>query len=210
MEEDTEINSIIAPYKKEMDCRMDEKISHTSMDLDKNGDNSTLGNLLADYTYAAAREWAKKNNIPSVDAAVINIGSIRSTIGRGDILLRHIYEVMPFENQLVIVKFKGKDIQGLFDYYAKTKKNNPISHLVISVEKGKITKALIDGKPIDESRDYYIATNDYLALGGDNMWFFGKGEIIDTNEKLRDIFIREFKKHPEVVPPTAIRLTFIK
>jgi 2',3'-cyclic-nucleotide 2'-phosphodiesterase (5'-nucleotidase family) len=43
----------------------------------------------------------------NVDAALINIGGIRTTIGKGDILLKSVFEVMPFENEVIIVKMKG-------------------------------------------------------------------------------------------------------
>ena len=71
--------SVIAPYKVELEKKMNSKISYTSVDLNKSGDNSNLGNLLADFTYEGAEEWGEKNDI-DVDAAVINIGGIRSTI----------------------------------------------------------------------------------------------------------------------------------
>ena len=88
---------VIEPYKQEVEGKMNTKISHTAVDLNKQGDNSNLGNLLADYTFEGADEWAKKNGIPAgVDGAVINVGGIRSTIGAGDILTKHVYEVMPF------------------------------------------------------------------------------------------------------------------
>jgi 2',3'-cyclic-nucleotide 2'-phosphodiesterase (5'-nucleotidase family) len=61
----------------------------------------------------------QKNLKQNVDAALINIGGIRTTIGKGDILLKNVFEVMPFENEVIIVKMKGADLQGLFDYYAK-------------------------------------------------------------------------------------------
>ncbi len=41
---------------------------------------------------------------------------------------------------------------------------------------------------------YYIATSDYLALGGDNMKFFSKGELISTGIKLRDLFLEYFQE----------------
>ena len=115
--EDQQFKNVIEPYKQEVEGKMNTKISHTAVDLNKQGDNSNLGNLLADYTFEGADEWAKKNGIPTgVDGAVINVGGIRSTIGAGDILTKHVYEVMPFENEVVIVKMKGSDLQGLFDY----------------------------------------------------------------------------------------------
>lgn len=200
---------VISPYKQKLEGVMNAKISYTAFDLNKQGDNSNLGNLLSDYTLQGADEWAKNNGIPSgVDAAVINIGGIRSTIGKGDILTKHIYEVMPFENEVVIVKMKGSDVKGLFDYYLKTQKNNPVSNLYIETENGVILKELINGKMVESTKIYYIATSDYLALGGDNMTFFAKGEMISTGIALRDLFLQKFKASPEILAPTDIRLNF--
>lgn len=206
--EDQKFNAIIAPYRQELEGKMNTKLSHTSVDLNKSGDNSNLGNLLADYTFEGAAEWAKNNGIPSVDAALINVGGIRSSIGKGDILTKHIYEIMPFENEVIIVKMKGSDLSGLFQYYLKTQKNNPISHLYIETDNGMNVKELVNGKMVEPNKDYYIATSDYLALGGDNMTFFAKGKMIPTGIKLRDLFLEKFKANPEIVPPTDIRLNF--
>lgn len=209
LEEDQNFKNVIEPYKKEVEGKMNTKISRTAVDLTKQGDNSNLGNLLADYTFEGANQWAKKNGITSgVNGAVINIGGIRTTIGKGDILTKHIYEVMPFENEVMIVKMKGSDLQGLFDYYLKTQKNNPVSHLTIETDNGVITNALVNGQKIDSNKMYYIATSDYLALGGDNMAFFGKGEVIATGIKLRDLFIEKFMANPEIVAPKDVRLNF--
>lgn len=206
--EDQAMNAVIEPYKKSLEGQMNAKISHTNVDLNKQGDNSNLGNLLADYTYDGAVEWAKKNGIPQIDAAVINIGGIRSTIGKGDILLKHIFEVMPFENELVIVKIKGSDVNSLFNYYAETQKNNPVSRLLVETDKGQLTKALINNAAVDPAKTYYIATSDYLALGGDNMKFFSKGEMISTGIKLRDLYVEKFRQTPEVQAPNDVRLIF--
>ncbi|MXS72703.1 bifunctional NAD pyrophosphatase/5'-nucleotidase [Flavobacteriaceae bacterium W22] len=210
-----EINSdekfarFIEPYTDKLNKEMNQKISHTNVDLTKEGDNSNLGNLLADYTFDGANEWANKNIGKNVDAALINIGGIRTTIGKGDILLKNVFEVMPFENEVIIMKMKGSDLQGLFDYYAKNQKNNPVSHLYIETNNGVFSKGLINGKDVDQSKIYYIATSDYLALGGDNMKFFSAGEMIPTGIKLRDLFIEYFKKNQEINPQEDIRLNFI-
>ncbi|WP_312345344.1 5'-nucleotidase [Chryseobacterium binzhouense] len=210
-----EINSdekfarFIEPYTDKLNKEMNQKISHTNVDLTKEGDNSNLGNLLADYTFDGANAWANKNIGKNVDAALINIGGIRTTIGKGDILLKNVFEVMPFENEVIIMKMKGSDLQGLFDYYAKNQKNNPVSHLYIETNNGVFSKGLINGKDVDQSKIYYIATSDYLALGGDNMKFFSAGEMIPTGIKLRDLFIEYFKKNQEINPQEDIRLNFI-
>ncbi|MDP9961923.1 5'-nucleotidase C-terminal domain-containing protein [Chryseobacterium lathyri] len=209
LKNDEEFVKVIEPYKQKLDKEMNQKISHTSVDLTKQGDNSNLGNLLADYTFEGADAWTKKNLNKNVDAALINIGGIRTTIGKGDILLKSVFEVMPFENEVIIVKMKGSDLQGLFDYYAKTQVNNPVSHLYIETNNGQLTQSKINGKPVNPDQDYYIATSDYLALGGDNMKFFSKGESISTGIRLRDLFIEYFRKSSEVVPNTDVRLNFI-
>ncbi|MCD0455646.1 5'-nucleotidase C-terminal domain-containing protein [Chryseobacterium sp. LC2016-27] len=209
LKDDEGFAKFIEPYTLKLNKEMNQKISYTQVDLTKEGDNSNLGNLLADYTFDGADVWTKANLNKNVDAALINIGGIRTTIGKGDILLKNVFEVMPFENEVIIVKMKGSDVQGLFDYYAKTQVNNPVSHLYIETNNGQLTKTLINGKVVDPNQDYYIATSDYLALGGDNMKFFSKGESIPTGIKLRDLFIDYFKNNAKIDPKEDIRLNFI-
>ena len=201
--------NFIKPYKEGLDKQMNTKVSHTSVELNKKGNNSNLGNLLADFTYEGAKDWASKNNIPNVDASVINIGGIRAVIGAGYILVKNVFEVMPFENEIVLVKMKGSDLDGLFNYYAETEKNNPVSHLYIETQGKSLKNALINGEKVDVNKTYYIATSDYLALGGDNMKFFSKGEVISTGLKMRDVFMEYFKKNPEMKASTETRLNFI-
>lgn len=208
LQDEPSLDAVIQPYKHELESKMNAVISNTNAELTKSGDNSNLGNLLADYTFEGADEWTKKNNRPPLDAAVINIGGIRTTIGKGNILTKQIYEVMPFENEIVIIKMKGKDLEGLFDYYLKTQKNNPVSHLIIETDNGNLSKKLINGKTIDDNQTYYIATSDYLASGGDNMFFFSKGEVISTGIKMRDLFLEKFRQNPEISAPDDVRLIF--
>ena len=205
-----ELVSVIMPYKKELENKMNQKISHTEVELNRKGDNSLLGQLLADFVLEGANDWGAKNSIPNVDAAILNVGGIRNDISKGDILLRNIFEVMPFENQLVIVKMKGEDIQGVFDYYEKQKRNNPVAGFTIVVENGKLKQGLINGEKPKAGQYYYIATSDYLAYGGDYMKFFLKGEqLIPTEMTLRDLFIEKFKQNPEIKIKQEQRLQFI-
>ncbi len=206
--EDPEFVQVIAPYKKDLDSKMNTRLSYTSVDLNKQGDNSNLGNLLADFTLQGAAEWAKANDRPAVDAAVINIGGIRTSIGKGDILTRHIYEVMPFENEVVIMKLDGTRMEQLFEFYRKFQKNNPVSGLVIETDGTVLVTNKINGDAFDKSKTYHIATSDYLAGGGDNMQFFVGAELIKTGIRMRDLFIEKFKAMPEVKEPTDLRLQF--
>ena len=210
IEDKKEFVKLIAPYKEKLDDRMNQKISHTMIELNRMGDNSNLGALLSDYLLEGANDWAVKNKMPKVDAAILNIGGIRNNISEGDILVRNIFEVMPFENEMVIVKMKGEDIQGIFDYYEKYQKNNPVAQLNIIVKDGKLIEGLINGERPQIGKTYYIATSDYLAMGGDSMYFFEKGETIKTDVILRNLFLEYFRKNPEVKVKNDIRLKFEK
>lgn len=210
IEDKKEFVKLIAPYKEKLDDRMNQKISHTMVELNRMGDNSNLGALLSDYLLEGANDWAVKNKMPEVDAAILNIGGIRNNISEGDILVRNIFEVMPFENEMVIVKMKGEDIQGIFDYYEKYQKNNPVAQLNIIVKDGKLIEGLINGEHPQIGKTYYIATSDYLAMGGDSMYFFEKGETIKTDVILRNLFLEYFRKNPEVKVKNDIRLKFEK
>jgi len=210
IEDKKEFVKLIAPYKEKLDDRMNQKISHTMIELNRMGDNSNLGALLSDYLLEGANDWAVKNKMPKVDAAILNIGGIRNNISEGDILVRNIFEVMPFENEMVIVKMKGEDIQGIFDYYEKHQKNNPVAQLNIIVKDGKLVEGLINGERPQIGKTYYIATSDYLAMGGDSMYFFEKGETIKTDVILRNLFLEYFRKNPEVKVKNDIRLKFEK
>ena len=210
IEDKKEFVKLIAPYKEKLDDRMNQKISHTMIELNRMGDNSNLGALLSDYLLEGANDWAVKNKMPKVDAAILNIGGIRNNISEGDIFVRNIFEVMPFENEMVIIKMKGEDIQGIFDYYEKHQKNNPVTQLNIIVKDGKIIEGLINGERPQIGKTYYIATSDYLAMGGDSMYFFEKGEMIKTNVILRDLFLEYFRKNPEVKVKNDVRLKFEK
>jgi 2',3'-cyclic-nucleotide 2'-phosphodiesterase (5'-nucleotidase family) len=104
---------------------------------------------------------------------------------------------MPFENSLIIAELKGTEIREMANYILKERKPHPLSGLEIIVDKNTMTvKSLsVKGKPLDDSKTYYVATSDYLSNGGDNMVFFKKAiKSYDMNYKLRNLMIDYFKK----------------
>lgn len=206
--EDAEITNVIKPYKQQLDGQMNQVLSHTDVDLNKLGNNSNLGLLLSDMTKSAAQEWANKNGGFHIDASILNTGGLRSAIPKGNIKVYHVFEVMPFDNALTIVKMSAENVKEIFAYYLKYTKNNPVSGLEISIKNKQLTKALIGGKEPEDGKFYYIATSDYLANGGDNMVFFSKAEHLKTNLKLRDVFIDQFKKNPHISEIKEERLSF--
>jgi 2',3'-cyclic-nucleotide 2'-phosphodiesterase (5'-nucleotidase family) len=101
----------------------------------------------------------------------LNYGGLRSSLPKGAITMRNIYELMPFENELVVVEIKGAKVRDLLNYLA-TKDGMPETGIRMSIKDNKAINASIQGVSFDESKSYLIITSDYLAQGGDEMNFF--------------------------------------
>ena len=104
---------------------------------------------------------------------------------------------MPFENSLYVVALKGTQIKEMGTYLLAEKKPHPLYNIQFFVDKNNLTvkRIVINGKPIDDKKIYYVATSDYLSNGGDNMTFFKEStEKYDLDYKIRNILIDYFKK----------------
>ncbi len=150
-----------------------------------------IGNLVAD----AMREAS------GADAAVMNNRGIRSEIPQGTVRLRDIFTIMPFDNTIVTMTMSGREILELLEEGAGLERDIlHVSGIQISVSYEKpagrrILKALLGGKPLIKSRKYRIATNSFLASGGDLFETFLKGkDRDDTGKVLRDAIRDQFSR----------------
>ena len=205
------IEQFISPYREHIDADLSSVLAYNPETLDKSGGKwqSTLGNLLADITLKAGNKVFQAKEKKSVNICLLNSGGIRSILPKGNVTARTAFEIMPFENSLVVIALKGVQIQELIDYFIATKKAHPIAGITFTIQKNKDSKnILIEGKPLDINNTYYVATNDYLANGGDNMNFFKKGiEKYDLDYKLRNILIDYFKEVDTIPVIKDIRIT---
>jgi 2',3'-cyclic-nucleotide 2'-phosphodiesterase (5'-nucleotidase family) len=149
--------------------------------LIKEGNETELGNFVCD---ALAQNVACKKY--GVDIVLLNRGGLRANLPRGEILVKHIFELMPFENELVILTLRGEQ---LYDFARLVKeKKHPFRGLKIKID--TYTTVLFNGVEIDLNKEYRIATSDYLADGGDAFTFLAHGSSrINIGFKIRDIII---------------------
>lgn len=183
---DPEVNSYIAPYRKQLSVSMDQVLCQSSMEMVKTRPESELGNLVADLCLDIAR----RNHDGIIHAAVLNTGGLRSSLPKGPITRGKIFELMPFDNELVVVKLPYFEVLRMFQYLAATG-GEPISGMRLRIQEGFPTQASIGDEPIFE-QDYYILTSDYLSNGGDRMDFFTEGHRISRERleiKVRDAII---------------------
>ncbi len=155
--------------------------------------NANLGRILCDYLLKEGSQYTfNKMGFPC-HFALLNHGGIRSSIPKGDITNKSMYEIMPFENEMVILELSGRQMDSLLSYLS-TKNIAAISGLELHVSGNTYTKATIAGLPFDSRRSYWIVANDFIQKGGDffNMLKYPK-QIIKTGIKLRTIFYDGFK-----------------
>lgn len=189
-------SKVISPYKQKMITEINTKISFTLTDLTRNdGDlESSLGNLLADLSYERANPVFNKLTGKNIDFAMFNYGGIRAGITAGDVTNKNAFELMPFENMLVVVELNGKQMVDLISYLEKRNTAHPVSkHFRLTLNKNNYTLN-IKTKKFDKEKTYYVLTSDYLQSGGDNMVFFKNPlQRISLEYKLRDAIVDYFK-----------------
>ena len=187
-------DSIIKPYKTELDEKMNIVLNTANEDLEVGRPESKLGNLVSDLSIEVAKSYYKPLDNKSIDFCLLNKGGLRTSIPQGPITLGLVYQVMPFENELVVVTLSPEKVTELFDYLAK-KGGEPISHASMGIKDDKAINVLINGQPIEIDRNYKVLTSDYLARGGDKMNFFLDPIAYEmAGIKLRDAIIVYFEK----------------
>ncbi len=161
---------------------------------EKNQTEATLARLCADWTLLGSREWAKQSNHAEPQFAILNHFGLRKSIDSGQIQRGDIYEVMPFDNEVVLLILKGSDVSTLFDYIAKLG-GTPIAGAELWINDSTYSKAIINGNRFDSRKSYCMATNDFMLGGGDGFNMLKKAKrITKTGIFLRDMFIEELKK----------------
>jgi len=143
---------------------------------------------------------------------LLNYGGIRSILPKGNVTKRIAYNIMPFENSVVIIALKGSQIDSMINYLCVSKKAHPISKLKLSIDENyKLIDAKINEKNIEHNKIYYVATNDYLYNGGDNMTFFKPNNGVHVlNYKIRNALIDNFSKVDTINPIIDDRFIQIK
>lgn len=196
--EDKDIETFILPYRNHVNQDLDSVLAYNPVTQDKSIGKweTNIGNFFAQTTFLLAEPIFEKRENKKLDGCMLNHGGIRSIIPKGNVTSRTAYEIMPFENSVVVIGLTGKEIEDLANYYLSEKKPHPLYGITIYTNKNTdtIKKVEINNEEISPSKIYYIATSDYLANGGDSMNFFKNSTIkYDLEYKLRNLFIDYFK-----------------
>jgi 5'-nucleotidase len=167
--------------------------------LTRKGASSTEGNLICD----CMRDHAH------ADLAFQNKTGLRVDMAPGQVRERDIYQVMPFDDEDVVMKLTGTEVMavlekslapdigpipalevsGLVLHYDATQ---PAGHRVVSVE--------IGGAALDPKKTYSVVTSTFLSEGGDGHKAFAGHTTTDDHATVKTLLDAYFKAHSKVTP----------
>ena len=180
------MQALISPYRAKLDETMNRELATLATPLKKGAPESTMGNWMADLMLAAARDL--RPDLP-VLFATANSGGLRvQEINAGPLLVSEIYEMMPFDNELVFVELTGKEVSRFVRHIADSG-GWPISAGTRVVADADGMTIRVNDAFISESTKYWIALPDYVANGGsDSDMLVGKRQV-STGKLIRDLLI---------------------
>ncbi|MGI6344929.1 MAG: bifunctional metallophosphatase/5'-nucleotidase [Bacillota bacterium] len=165
---------------------------------------TNLGNLITDIMREAT----------GADVALMNGGGIRASIAAGEITMNDIKTVLPFGNTLATVDITGAQLLEVLEHgvrlYPEASGGFPhVSGVRFTFDPSlpageRVVAVTVGGKELDLEAVYTVATNDFLAAGGDGFTAFAAGEnLLDTGDALDYVVIQYIQAHSEGVNPVV-------
>ena len=183
---DSSLTTFIAPFKEEMDAQMQLKIAESEHDFIVKRPSSNLMNWMADAVFVNQTRNVRLS-LPTF--CLLNTGGIRSSIGKGDVLLKDLFKVMPFDNTIIWAKIPMTSLEKISAYLTKSG-GEPISN--VEMKNGQLLLSSV-GENVTVNY-FWVITSNYLFNGGDNMNFFQDAvETVETKILIRDVLIQEAK-----------------
>ena len=201
---DSTMLSIILPYQNSIEAQMNKVLCISKMEMKKGKPESLLGNFVTDLCLQQFSE--------SADICIMNSGGLRSTIPKGKITRGDVYKLMPFENELVILELNKTDFESLLKYIV-SRGGEPFSGMTFKTSKEYRQLQIFslgENFNFNEEGKVRVLTSDYLANGGDKMWFFKNKEQLKLGTKLRDAIINYCSNSDTISSKLDKRLTIIE
>jgi len=219
--EDPRMVSVLDRYRPEIDALMTQVVGETTVDLNGAREEvrvgeTNLGNLICD-----AMLWKTRGLGATI--AIQNGGGIRASIPPGEITMGQVLQVLPYGNQITTVTITGAEllaaiengVSGVEEEAGRFPHVGGMRYVFDpAVEAGARVMAVDvwDGEsesfvPLDSDAIYTIATNNYLADGGDGYDYSGAGDSYDSGWLLSDAFAEYLESAGPVTPQIEGRIT---
>jgi 2',3'-cyclic-nucleotide 2'-phosphodiesterase (5'-nucleotidase family) len=180
---DAKIDQLIGPYREQMKAEMDQIIGEVAVDMPGGRPESLMGNFVSDVLANRSEKYLDQE----IDFAISNAGGLRiPSIPAGPLQRSTIYELLPFDNVLVVLSLTGKKVQQLADHIAEAGGWPVSGGFAMVIAQRKAARIRIQGKPLDPEHLYRVAMPDYVANGGDNASFLTTIPQESTGRFMRD------------------------
>ncbi len=200
---DSQLVHLYLPYKQKLEQNISRIISITREEMVKNKPESNLTNFLADLLLEEGNKTQGVNgeNIQA-DISYFNYGGIRTFLPKGEITVGKIFELMPFENEMVFLKLTGDQVQEFLNIIA-AKGGDSVGGVRFTISGDEATGIEIGNQKLNSGDDYWLVTNDYVAAGGDGLEVLTqRKEFVTTGRKIRDAIISymetKYEKNEEI------------
>lgn len=188
---DSLTEQLVQPYRIQLSVRMEEVIGHCSVSLRKELPESNLGNFFCD---ALMTEGALVSQ-ESIDAAVQNYGGLRiPSIEPGPVTVGKIFELMPFDNMMVILDLPGAEVDSLCQAIAADEGWPVSKEIRFTIREGKAENIFIQGVPLNDQKLYRVLMPDYVANGYNRMYFLSDNRRENTGIFIRDAIIAHVRR----------------
>ena len=192
-ESDSLLNTSLLIYRDSLTRSMSTPVIWSAAPLVKGLPESALGNFVADACMNAAIDFCNKMSIKPPDFAMFNNGGLRASLPAGTITTGNIYELMPFDNELVILQFNDSVLQLVINYIS-SRGGNPVSGIRLQISDSAKTMVTFLNPAGTERNEYRMLTSDYLANGGDKMNFLSGVPQDTLRLKVRDAILMQLHK----------------
>ena len=204
---DPEVQAIVDRYQAELGAELGETVGTATTAITRVRDGeSEMGNFVTD---------AMRTYLEGVDFAFTNAGGLRADIDAGPITLAEIYAVLPFNNTLVTMDLTGAQVRQVLEEGANSQYGVvQVSGLTWTFDAdapfgSRVTSVTLpDGTPLDPNATYRVATNNFMASGGDQFTTLTQGtNIVDTGINLVETVVGYLAVNSPVDPQVEGRLT---
>ena len=194
IEPDKKITELIAQIKADQGKVLNEVVAATPVKLVGERETvrtgeSNLGNLITNAML----------EVTEADAALTNGGGIRASIEAGNITKGDVITVLPFGNYIVTIEVSGAEIKqalelGASDYPSAKGAFPHVAGMSYTIDSEKpagekIYSIKVGGKPLDLTKKYVLATNDFIAAGGDEYTMFTDKPVLNHYSSLDEAVI---------------------
>ncbi|MBS2213371.1 5'-nucleotidase C-terminal domain-containing protein [Carboxylicivirga mesophila] len=184
------MDAVIKPYRDSLNQEMQKVIGHSQQELSGGLPEGLLSNFVTDLMLV---ETGLLNPSIKVDISIVNIKGLRVPVNKGPITVESIYQLMPFENEVVYLTLTHQQVKELFDFMASVG-GDGMSGASFAIKNKKAVDIKVGGQALEE-RNYIIATSDYLADGGDHFnVFLSAIKREEAGIKVRDAILQHIER----------------